>query len=221
MSSPASNSKRERARLVAKQAEQTRARRTRLAVAGALAVVGLGVVGLVVAQQGGGTSASSPSSTAGGLLTGPPPWLAQKAGLDDRVAELGFPPVGDESYHAHALLTVFRDGEQVPVPADLGYDEGGRHSSLHTHTPDGVIHMEADNPYPYTLVHVMTTWGVTFDAKTLGGDSATGDKKVHVYVNGQPAAPDAELDDGDNVVVAYGTDGSFPLQPDDAALDRA
>lgn len=221
MSSRTTQSKREQARLAAKKAEQARARRARIAVVGALALVGLAVVGLVVAQQGSGDGANGSPSASGGLLTGPPPWPAQKAGLDERVAGLDFPPVGDESYHAHALLSVYRDGEQVPVPSDLGYDQSGRHSSLHTHTPDGVIHMEADDPYPYTLAHVMTTWGVAFNATTLGGDTTEGADKVHVYVNGQPTTPDAELKDGDNVVVAFGPDGSFPVQPDDSALDRA
>lgn len=76
----------------------------------------------------------------------------------------------DESYHAHAFLTVYRDGQLVQVPSDLGFDESGRHSSLHTHTPDGVIHLEADNAYPYELAHVMTAWGVAFDRNRLGGD---------------------------------------------------
>ncbi len=81
--------------------------------------------------------------------------------------------------------------------------------------------MEADDPYPYTLAHVMTTWGVAFGPDRLGGDTANGTKKVHVYVNGEPAAPDVELSDGDNVVVAYGEDGSFPTEPDADALNRA
>jgi hypothetical protein len=221
LSSRTAQSKREQARLAAKQAEHARARRARLAAVGALAAVGLGVAGLVISQQDDGDGDGTTATASGGLLTGPPPWPAQADGLAERVAGLGFPPVGDESYHAHALLTVYRDGQQVPVPADLGYDERGAHSSLHTHTPDGVIHMEADDPYPYTLAHVMTTWGVKFDATTLGGDTAQGDKKVHVYVNGEPAGPDAPLKDGDNVVVAYGAAGSFPTEPNDAALESA
>lgn len=133
---------------------------------------------------------------------------------------LGFPPVGDESYHAHALLTVYRDGEQVPVPADLGYDERGAHTSLHTHTPDGVLHMEADDPYPYTLGHVMTTWGVALDQNTLGGHT-DGTETVHVFVNGKPATPDVVLGHGDNVVVAYGTEDSYPKLPPADALEAA
>jgi hypothetical protein len=204
----------EQARLASQRAEAARARRARLAVAAALAVVSLAIT-----QSGDEPSAASAASS-GGLLTGPPPWPAQSEGLAQRVAGLGFPPVGDESYHAHALLTVYRDGEQVPIPADLGYDERGAHSSLHTHTPDGVVHLEADDPYPYTLAHVMTTWGVAFGPDRLGGDTANSTKKVHVYVNGKPAAPDVELSDGDNVVIAYGEAGSFPTEPDADALDR-
>jgi hypothetical protein len=220
VSSTRQASRREQAREAARQAEARNAGNARLAIVAALAVVAAAIVGLVVAQ-GRGTDSPTGTANAGGLLTGPPPWPAQPEGLAERVAALRFPPVGDESYHAHALLAVYRDGQQVPVPADLGYDETGAHSSLHTHTPDGVIHMEADDPYPYRLSHVMTTWGVAFDADRLGGDTAAGEKKVHVYVNGEPAAPDVELKDGDNVVVAYGTAGSFPTEPPADALENA
>ena len=218
-------SKREHARLAAQQAKARQARLARLAVMGAFVVVAAAVVGLVTTQAGDDVRGTplTPGGllTSGGLLTGAPPWPAQKAGLADRVEKLGFPPVGDESYHAHALLTVYRDGKELPVPADLGFDERGAHSSLHTHTPDGVIHMEADDPYPYTVSHVMTTWGVAFGADRLGGETATGEKKVHVYVNGKPSTPNAELKDGDNVVVAYGVDGSFDTEPATDALDSS
>ena len=218
-------SKREHARLAAQQAKARQARLARLAVMGAVVVVAAAVVGLVTTQAGDDVRGTplTPGGllTSGGLLTGAPPWPAQKAGLADRVEKLGFPPVGDESYHAHALLTVYRDGKELPVPADLGFDERGAHSSLHTHTPDGVIHMEADDPYPYTVSHVMITWGVAFGADRLGGETATGEKKVHVYVNGKPSTPNAELKDGDNVVVAYGVDGSFDTEPATDALDSS
>lgn len=169
----------EQARAAAREARARRARNARFGMIGGLCVAAVAVVGLAVAQSGSG-SGDEGSVTAGGVLTGPPPWPAQAVGLQERVGELGFPPVRDESYHAHALLSVFRNGEQIPVPADLGYDERGAHTSLHTHTPDGVIHMEADGPYPYQLAHVMTTWGVAFDSNRLGGDTASGDRRVHI-----------------------------------------
>lgn len=211
--------RREEAREAARRAQAAQAHRARMAVAGALAAVAAAVIALVMLQGRGDDEPAVEAS--GGLLTSPPPWPAQARGLAERVEGLGFPPVGDESYHAHALLSVYVEGEQVPVPADLGYDVRGAHSSLHTHTPDGVIHMEADNPYPYTLAHVMTTWGVAFDETTLGGNTASGDQRVHIYVNGEPATPDVELEDGDNVVLAFGAAGSFPTEPPTDALQNA
>jgi hypothetical protein len=125
-------SKREQARLDAQRAKDRQARNARLAAGGALALVAAAAVGLVLAQQG--DDPTTTTQARGGLLTTAPPWPAQADGLAERVAQFGFPPVGDESYHAHALLTVYRDGQQVPVPDDLGYDTRGAHSRC-TRTP--------------------------------------------------------------------------------------
>lgn len=208
---------RARARQAVQEEEARRQRQNRLAVAGTLLVAVVAIVAVSVSRDKGAGGAST--ATSGGLLATPPPWPAQAVGLFKRLASLNFPPVGDESYHAHVLVTVYRDGQQVPVPPTLGYNTRGEHSSLHTHTPDGVIHMEADNPYPYELAHVMTAWGVAFDRNRLGSDTTSGTKGAHVYVNGQPA-PDVPvvLKDKDNVVVAYGTEDSFPKLPPADAL---
>ena len=209
------------ARAAAQQAAARRQRQTRLAVAGALVIAVAGFVGLAV-TAGGDSADSQADADSGGLLTAPPPWPPQTAGLPERLAELNFPPPGDESYHAHVLLSVYRDGQQVTVPENIGFDLRGSHSSLHTHTPDGIIHMEADDPHPYELSEIFKVWGVMFDEDQLGGDVATGDKQVHVYVNGEPA-PEGPvvLEDQDNIVVAYGTADSFPKLPDADALENA
>lgn len=201
-------------------AKQRRRNLVRATVAGTLLLVVAGALGLTLVLDRG-PEASAVGDEQAALLTTPPPWPPQARGLPQRLAALDFPPVGDESYHAHVLLSVFRDGEPVEVPANIGFDRQGSHSSLHTHTPDGVIHMEADDPYPYELSQVFQVWGVAFGADRLGGDVATGEKKVHVYVNGKAASGPVVLKDGDNVVVAYGTDGSFPTLPPDDALDAA
>ena len=203
--------------------DESKARRrqgVRVGVVTGVLVVVAATVGLTLTGRDD-TSNARPSE-AGALLTTPPPWAPQAAGLAERLAPFDLPPVGDESYHAHALLSIFRDGEPVTVPANIGFDERGAHSSLHTHTPDGVIHMEADDPYPYELAQLFAAWGVAFDDDRLGGDVAAGDKQVHVYVNGEPAPPGpVTMDDGDNIVVAYGTSDSFPQLPPADALDGA
>lgn len=216
---------RDDARRAAARARDRRTQHARLAAVTAGLLVVAGAVGLTVATSNddGGPADQSAATSATGLLTTSPPWQPQSSGLAGRLAPFDFPPSGDESYHAHVLLSVFREGQPVTVPAGIGFDSRGRDSSLHTHTPDGVIHMEADDPYPYEIGQVFAAWGVAFDDQRLGGDVTTGAKKVHVYVNGQPAAAGSRLvlKDGDNVVVAFGPDGSFPTEPDTRPLSRA
>lgn len=213
-----------RTREAARQAEEAarahRVKQSRTAAAATALLVLVGAGALIVAGGGDQTSAGSGN---GGLLTTAPPWQPQAEGVTERLAEFDFPPPGDESYHAHVLLSVFRDGRPVNVPAGIGFDAAGGHSSLHTHTPDGVIHMEADDPYPYELRQVFVAWGVAFDEQRLGGDVNAGDEQVHVYVNGEPAAdgPALVLEDGDNIVVAFGEEGSFPVAPPADALQGA
>lgn len=214
------------AREAAKQAETKRAQRVQLVVTSTIVLVVAAVVVLVVLLQRGQDpvtpATASAGARSGALLTGPPPWPAQPVGLAGRIEPLAFPPAGDESYHAHVLLSVFRNGEQVQVPDGIGFDTRGAHSSLHTHTPDGVIHMEADDPYPYELSQVFTSWGVTFGEDRLGGDVATATEKVWIYVNGEPApSGPVMLKDQDNIVVAFGEQGSFPTLPSAAALQGA
>ena len=213
--------RREAARKAEEQARARRQSQVRLVAAGTVLLVAAALVALSL--TGGDSSRSGPAATAGGAArTTSPPWPPQPVGLTERLAPFDFPPVGDESYHAHVLLSVYRDGAQVEVPANIGFDSRGGHSSLHTHTPDGVIHMEADDPYPYELAHVFAAWGVAFDRDQLGGDVADAENKVFVYVNGrQPPPGPVVLKDGDSIVVAYGAPGSFPTNPPTTALTNA
>lgn len=212
---------REQARQADEHARSRRLQQTRIAAVTAVLIVAAGAIGLTVAD--GSADPSGRTAPTGELLKTEPPWAPQAVGLAERLEPFDFPPVGDESYHAHVLLSVFRDGRPVAVPAGIGFDDRGGHSSLHTHTPDGVIHMEADDPYPYELGQVFAAWGVAFDNERLGADEATATETVHVYVNGEPA-PDRSrlvLKDGDNVVVAYGEQDSFPTEPDASVLNSA
>lgn len=107
---------------------------------------------------------------------------------------------------------MFIDGERIEVPADIGIDPGsGTMASLHTHDDSGQIHLEAAEPYAFTLDHVFTVWGVEFARDQLGGMKETTEKKLEVFANGRPVDPRTYvLKDGDKVVVAYGKSGSVP-----------
>lgn len=210
-------------------AARRRDRRRLYAVIAAVAVVAVVIAVFASAQSDSGdddavTATTAPSSASGSLLRTEAPWAPQSDNLAERVEQAGFPPVGDESYHVHALLSVFVDGEPVPVPTNIGIDQSsGFHSPLHTHTPDGVIHFEADDPSPFTLQQVFTMWGVDFSTDRLGAYTPEAGQQIHVYVNGERVTEPAgyEISNGDNVVVAYGADGSFPTEPPADALDNA
>ena len=214
-----------------RRAEQQRQRkqRSRRLVYVALAVAAAVIIAVVAAQDDRGDESESSNtsdgpSSAASLLRTEAPWPPQSDGLDKRVEAAGFPPVGDESFHVHALLSVYVEGEQVPVPVNIGIDQASRyHSPLHTHTPDGVIHFEADEPSPFTLQQVFTIWGVDFGPGRLGAYTPDVANQLYVYVNGEPVDdPIAyEIRDGDNVVVAFGEQGSFPAEPSADALANA
>ena len=176
----------------------------------------------LAASSGGPDPSPSEAPAFAQPLRTEPPWPPQYTGLRDRVEAAGFPPVGDESYHVHALLSVFVGGNPVTVPANIGIDQEARFlSPLHTHTADGVIHFEADDPAPFTLRQVLAVWGVDFSPTRLGAYTAQGDQQVHVFVNGERVGDPLRyrIADQDNVVVAFGRDGSFPTEPPADALD--
>lgn len=116
----------------------------------------------------------------------PPPWTApadaltqaQRAGL--QLGEMGTA----EHYHVH--LDVLANGRPVPVPAGIGVDAAtGAMTYLHTHTPDGVVHIEAGRVgQPFTLGQLFTEWDVRLSATQLGGLRTGPGRALTAYVNG-------------------------------------
>ncbi len=149
-----------------------------------------------------------------GLQVSPAPWPPEYAHLPARLAALSLPPNGDESYHIHAHLAVYVDGQPVIVPANVGISFAAElESPMHTHDTSGIIHIEASQPSDaFTLGAFFDIWGVRFTATQLGAYTDTAGKTVQVYVNGQPAVDPARyvLRPHDEIVVGYGAPGSVP-----------
>jgi len=61
-------------------------------------------------------------------------------------------------FHIHAHLELWNDGKPVPVPAGIGV-VGGCFYWLHTHTPDGILHVEAPSDKKFTLGQFFAIWG--------------------------------------------------------------
>ena len=124
--------------------------------------------------------------------TSPPPWPApEETASRVTAAGLDLGPMGTaEHYHPH--LQIIIDGADVPVAANIGVDPTtGAMSALHTHEPDGTIHIEADRfGDVFTLGHLFTEWGVKLTATQIGGIRADGGRQLVVTSNGTPVPGD-------------------------------
>ena len=155
-----------------------------------------------------------------GVSDGAPPWEPEYDNLKKRIETLGLPPVGNEKYHRHALLRIYDDGKLIPVPPNVGWlPQEKVYSSIHTHEPNGIIHMESIRPHEYTLGDLFYIWGVSFGKESLGSLRNEGEDELNVYVNGERVAdpPSYVLQEGDVIAIGYG-DEDFPHEPDDTAL---
>ena len=156
-----------------------------------------------------------------GVTDSAPPWKPEYDHLKTRIEQLGLPPVGKEQVHHHAIIHIYNNGLLITAPPNIGWlPQAKVYSSIHTHTPDGIIHMESVKPHDFKLGDFFYIWGVAFGKETLGPFHNSGDKQLNVYVNGKRVAdpPNYVIHDGDNISVGFGTDGSFPHVPDKSAL---
>ncbi len=200
--------RRERDEIRRRMARQRRNRQ--IAIAG-LAVVVAVVVVFAVTRPKSSSKAASSTGTLPGVLTGAPPWPANAADLSARLEKMDLPAPGG-AMHIHAHLDVFVDGNPVEVPGDIGLGPGVE-SSIHTHSTDGVIHMEAASAATFTLGEFFDVWGVRFTPTCIGGSCASGDQKLELFVDGKPYTGDPAglaLGDHQEVVVAFGTEAQLP-----------
>lgn len=183
----------------------------------------------MIAMSGGGgggneTTASGiafsndsvPASVEAGLQDSPPPWQPDYNGLSERITALGLPAVGNETFHQHASLQIYDEGKKEPVAANIGVDPAtGGLSPLHTHDTSGIIHIEADEEYDFTLGQLMAIWGVKFSDSQIGSLKAKGDQKLQVYLNGKVVKDPVNviMPEKGNLVIGYGKPGSYPTDP--------
>lgn len=85
-------------------------------------------------------------------------------------------------FHIHARLTVFVNGRSQTIPAGVGFadpqveqtakgpvvDSGACVSWLHTHTTDGIIHIESPVQRAFTLGNFFAIWGQPLSRTRVG-----------------------------------------------------
>jgi len=100
------------------------------------------------------------------------------------------------AYHIHAHLTVFDNGQARSIPGGIGIPGSQVEQSsagpvavggqciywLHTHAPDGVIHIESPTQRIYSLGDFFDEWHQPLSATQVGDVKG----KVSAIVNGKP-----------------------------------
>ena len=69
---------------------------------------------------------------------------------------LGHCVIGSQVYHSHPSVTVTVNGVGVPIPITV---DSSCVQPIHTHTTDGVLHIETDQNRDYTLGDWFLLWG--------------------------------------------------------------
>jgi hypothetical protein len=87
--------------------------------------------------------------------------------------------------HIHQHLAIIDRGREVTVPQYIGIPQGGRCIYwLHTHTPDGIIHVEAPSDRSFTLGDFFAVWGQPLDRTRAASALATKGASLRAWVNG-------------------------------------
>ena len=195
--------------------EAKKKRQRRMTFGGAGIFVLIVVIVVIVVASSGSSSKKNPVglTEANGLQVSPGPWPPEYAHLQQRVKALGLPDPSDAIYHIHSHVALYVNGKNIKVPAQIGIDQSKQFlTSLHTHDDTGVIHQEAVQQFPFTLGEFFDVWGVKFTKTQLGAYHVGRGLVLQTWVNGKqvPSGPTYKFKPHDNVVVAFGSAGSFP-----------
>jgi hypothetical protein len=99
--------------------------------------------------------------------------------------------------HIHQHLVLLDHGKPVPIPANVGQVPARNCLYwIHTHTPDGIIHIESPQSRTFTLADFFAIWGQPIGRRQVGSMHARKRRNLRVWVNGK---------------AYYGDPGTVPL----------
>jgi hypothetical protein len=125
--------------------------------------------------------------------------LLAPAGMQAQKAAANGQPVGGIScdaqegqrIHIHQHLVIFDHGKQVAIPKNVGQPMLVRCIYwLHTHTPDGIIHIEAPQDRSFVLGDFFQIWGQPLSKTVAATAVSKGKDQMKVWVDGKPYTGD-------------------------------
>ena len=137
-----------------------------------------------------------------------PPTFPAPADAKAAVAAAGLPMLGEKrtDYHIHSYLELSLNGRSVTVPTDIGIAKDVGLSPLHTHSSDGVIHVEAAEELKPNLGQFFKQWQVPLSATCVADRCADDKHELRAYVDGKPFAGDPTtigLEAHRDITIAY------------------
>lgn len=137
--------------------------------------------------------------------------LAQGQGMGasgQNIAGISCDAQEGQRIHIHQHLVILDHGKPVAVPADVGRPASGQCLYwLHTHTPDGIVHIEAPLNRSFTLGDFFAIWGKPLSKTRAATASADKGTMLKVWVNGKPFTGDPnkiELSAHSDIVIIAG-----------------
>ncbi|MEP6779455.1 MAG: hypothetical protein ABJC26_06160 [Gemmatimonadaceae bacterium] len=117
--------------------------------------------------------------------------------------------------HIHQHLVILDHGKPVPIPANVGQVPAkGCLYWVHTHTPDGIIHIEAPLDRKFTLGNFFAIWGQPLSRTHVATAIASKGTTVTVWVNGKKFVGDPnkiDLDAHADIVIQVGPPFAKPV----------
>lgn len=107
-------------------------------------------------------------------------------------------------FHIHPELAIVINGENLPIPANLGIKPDCM-TSIHTHDEPGVIHVEAPIQKDFTLGDFFAVWGKEFSKNQILDYKVNDMASLTVTVNGEMVETyeNTILRDKDKIVIRY------------------
>ena len=162
----------------------------------------LAAVASIAAAQGPTRAPAATPGTKAGTAAGVP------------VAGISCDAMEGQRVHIHQHLVIFDHGKQVEIPNNVGRPESGRCLYwLHTHTPDGFLHIEAPLDRSFTLGDFFKVWAEPLSASQVFSAKAKKGELIRVFLNGAPYTKDPasiKLDAHADIVIMVGPPFSVP-----------
>lgn len=126
-----------------------------------------------------------------GLVSSSPAFAQSLTPTGQTVGGISCDAQEGQRIHIHQHLVILDHGKAVNIPPNVGQPAGKRCIYwLHTHTPDGFIHVEAPLDRSFTLGDFFTVWGQPLSPTTAASANLAKGESMKMWVNGEPFTGD-------------------------------